>query len=297
MPDRILAAFERRIAVLPLAAVLPGRVVPQAALRTVRFKRIERSMAEIGIIEPLVVAPLRDGIHLLLDGHLRYAVLKATGATQVRCLVATDDEAFTYNKRVNHLATVQEHLMIVRAIEKGVPEEKTARALNVEVGHIRARQTMLNGICPEAIDLLKDKPVAPHAFKALRRMRPVRQIEAAELMISMSNYTASYADLLLAGTQKRDLLHPEKPKRVGGMTPEQIARMEQEMESVHRNFRDVEASFRKDSFDLVLASGYLAKLLRKPEIERFLEQRHPEILEGFQAVVAATSLDPARTAA
>lgn len=297
MTGEVLAAFERRIAVLPLAAILPGRVVPAAAMRTVRFKRIERSMAEIGIIEPLVVAPPRDGIYLLLDGHLRLAVLKATGAAEVRCLVATDDEAFTYNKRVNHLATVQEHLMIVRALERGVPAEKLARALNVEVANIRVRQNMLNGICPEAIDLLKDKPVAPHAFKALRRMRPVRQIEAAELMISASNYTASYADLLLAGTQRRDLLHPEKPKRIGGMTPEQIARMEQEMDSLQRNFKDLEAGFRKDSFDLVLASGYLGKLLRRPEIERFLEQRHPEILEGFRAVVAATSLDPARTAA
>lgn len=297
MTGKILAAFERRIAVLPLAAILPGRVVPAAAMRTVRFKRIERSMAEIGIIEPLVVAPPRDGIYLLLDGHLRYAVLKASGAMEARCLVATDDEAFTYNKRVNHLATIQEHLMIVRAIERGVPEEKLARALNVEVGHIRARQSMLNGICPEAIELLKDKPVAPHAFKALRRMKPVRQIEASELMISASNYSANYADLLLAGTQKRDLLHPEKPKRIGGMTPEQITRMEQEMDSLQRNFRDLETGFRKDSFDLVLASGYLAKLLRKPEIERFLEQRHPEILDGFKTVVAAASLDSTRAAA
>lgn len=54
---------------------------------------------------------------------------------------------------------------------------------------------------------------------------------------------------------------------------------------------------RKVSFDLVLASGYPAKLLCRPEIERFLEQRHSEILEGFKAVLAATSLDSARTAA
>ena len=33
------------------------------------------------------------------------------------CLIADDDEAFTYNKRVNRLATIQEHYMIVKAIE------------------------------------------------------------------------------------------------------------------------------------------------------------------------------------
>jgi ParB-like chromosome segregation protein Spo0J len=38
-------------------------------------------------------------MYLLLDGHIRLEMLKEIGETQVRCLVATDDEAFTYNKR------------------------------------------------------------------------------------------------------------------------------------------------------------------------------------------------------
>lgn len=297
MPDGVRAAFERRIVTLPLDAILPGHLVSEAARRSVKYKRIERSMGEVGIIEPLVVAPARNGVHLLLDGHLRLAVLKSSDAKEVMCLIATDDEAFTYNKRVSHLATVQEHLMIVRALDKGVAAEKLARALNVNVSHVRARQTMLKGVCPEAVDLLKDKRVSPQAFRALRKMRPVRQIEAAELMISAANYSASYAELLVAGTQKRDLLDSEKPKKVSGMTTEQITRIEEEMASVNRNFKELEAGFRKDSFDLVLACGYLGRLLRAPEIERFLEQRHPEILDGFRTVVSAASLDVAKRAA
>jgi len=42
---------------------------------------------------------------------------------------------------------------------------------------------------------------------------------------------------------------------------------------------------------LVVASGFLERLLGKREIERFLETRHPEILENFRSVVQATSLD------
>ena len=33
-------------------------------------------------------------------------------------VIAADDEAYTYNKRINRLATVQEHFMVVRAIER-----------------------------------------------------------------------------------------------------------------------------------------------------------------------------------
>ena len=72
-----------------------------------------------------------------------------------------DDEAYTYNKRINRLATVQEHFMIVRAIERGVSEDKLANALNLDVKAINRRRTLLVGICPEVIELLKDKSVNP----------------------------------------------------------------------------------------------------------------------------------------
>ena len=56
-------------------------------------------------------------------------VLTDLGHPDAACIVADDDEAFTYNKRINRLATIQEHLMIVRAIDRGVSEEKLAKAL------------------------------------------------------------------------------------------------------------------------------------------------------------------------
>jgi hypothetical protein len=34
--------------------------------------------------------------------------------------VSTDDEAFTYNKRISRIAPIQEHRMILKAIERGV---------------------------------------------------------------------------------------------------------------------------------------------------------------------------------
>ena len=88
------------------------------------------------------------GKYLLLDGHLRIDVLKDMGQTDVTCLVSTDDEAFTYNKRVNRLAMIQEHKMILKAIERGVPEERIAKALNVDVQSIRAKAAASGGNLP-----------------------------------------------------------------------------------------------------------------------------------------------------
>ena len=104
----------------------------------------------------------RDEKYLLLDGHLRLAALQDLGQTTVRCLIAEDDESFTYNKRVNRLATVQEHFMILRAVNSGVSEAKLAKALDVDIDQIRRRTNLLREICPEVVEMLKDQPGFEH---------------------------------------------------------------------------------------------------------------------------------------
>ena len=54
--------------------------------------------------------------------------------------------------------------MILKAIERGVSEERIAKALNVDVESIRRKRRLLDGICTEAAEILKDKHIAIHAF-------------------------------------------------------------------------------------------------------------------------------------
>jgi hypothetical protein len=227
---------------------------------------------------------------------MRYCLLLDHGERETRCLIANDDEAFTYNKRINRLATIQEHFMLVRALERGVSEEKLANALNVDIKLIKRRRTMLNGICPEVIDLLKNRSVSPRAFDALQKMKPMRQMEAADLMISAANFTAGYARALLAATRQTDLVQVDRPKKIAGVTPEQMARMEHEMAALHQDFKAVETSYGDDVLHLVIASGYLSKLVNNRAIERYLAQHHPEILSKFKAIISAVSLDQPSTA-
>jgi ParB-like chromosome segregation protein Spo0J len=297
MADPLKIGFEPTVAVLPIAALLPLKIVPDAIKQTSKFRQIATSVSEIGIIEPLVVARSKNqtGRYLLLDGHMRLAALADIAATEVQCLIAADDEAYTYNKRINRLATVQEHLMIVRAIERGVSEDKLANALNLDVKAIKRRRTLLVGICPEVVELLKDKSVNPNSFEVLRKMKPMRQIDAAELMNTAGNFTASYAKALLAATRQADLVKADQPKRIAGMTAEQMARMEREMEKLQKDLRTVESRYGEDVLQLVIASGYLSKLVRNSGIRRYLTQHHAEILTEFNAIIAATSLDQANS--
>lgn len=245
----------------------------------------------MGLVEPLVVSRKcpEAGKVLLLDGHSRLAALLAAGHTEAKCIVAHDDEAFTYNKRVSHLATIQEHYMIMKALAKGASEQKIADALDVDVKAIRARRNMLNGICPEVVELLKSRNVHTGVFAALKRMKPLRQMEATDLMLGAGNLSASYARVLLAGTRPGGLANPDR-KRPSGMTAEQMDRMQREMEAVQADFKEIEDRYGDNVFQLVVATGYVGTLIRNSEIETYLSEHHPEILSQFRSIVSATSL-------
>lgn len=291
MSELVKIAFEQKVLILPIVDLLPTKALPAGVRDTVKYCRIAASVAEVGLIEPLSIARQKDGSYLLLDGHMRLDALRFLGAADAACVVADDDESFTYNKRVNRLATIQEHYMIVRALDRGVPEEKLARALNVDVKVIRQRRHLLAGISPDVAELLKDKPVGHHAFQKLRKMKPIRQLEVAELMVSANNYTVSYAKALLATSKPADLHKPDELKKATGLSAEQMTRLEREMASVSEDYKELEASYGDDMLVLVVASGFLERLLSKPEIESFLARRHPEFLENFRSIVQATSLD------
>ncbi|MFZ1988559.1 MAG: plasmid partitioning protein RepB C-terminal domain-containing protein [Alphaproteobacteria bacterium] len=271
---------------IAIADIQPLRLVASGIKKTQKYLQISTSIREVGIIEPPVVA--RDqgepDKYLLLDGHLRVEVLKDLGETHVDCLISTDDEAFTYNKRVNRLAIIQEHKMILKAVERGASDERIAKALNIEVKTLRLKKQLLIGICSEAADILKDKHVTQKAFSALKKMVPFRQIEAAELMVAMNKYTVSYAESLLAATPQSQLTETSKPKTVKGLTSDQIALMERESANLEREFKIAEQSYGTDHLDLVLAKGYLAKLLGNARVVRYLAQQHQELLSEFQKI-------------
>jgi ParB-like chromosome segregation protein Spo0J len=285
-------SFAQEVLELPLGMILPLRPMTTRITSSRRYARIATSIREVGVIEPLAVTrPNERGQRMLLDGHLRLHALKEQSSETAPCIVADDDEAFTYNKRVNRLATVQEHYMIARALDRGVPARMIAAALGIDEKLVLRRRNLLDGIAPEVVEILKEKPVNARIFDILRKLKPHKQFAAVEMMASMNNFTASYARAILAATRQEDLAKPDKAKKVAGVTPEQMARMERELESLNHDFRAREATFGDDVLQLVLASRYLQRLIENRNVAAYLETRHSDIIAEFRTIVTASTLD------
>jgi hypothetical protein len=275
---------------LPLDRILPVRVIKDPEKSVSRYASIVSSIREIGVIEPLMVYPQKkgnEGFYLLMDGHLRLHALRELRIAEVDCLIAIEDESFTYNARISRLSPIQEHAMIVKAVKDGVPAERIAAALHKDMKDIKERINLLNGIGQETVEMLKDKQIGQSTLQILRRVKPLRQIEIAELMISANNYTRGYAEALLLGTPKDMLVDPSAPRLRTRVSREELARMEMEMETLERDYKVAEDKYSENMLNLTVLLGYVRKLLGNAKIVRFLNTRHSEMLVEFERIAAS----------
>jgi len=284
--------FEMRTIRLALEDISPMRQIKDLHKGVLRYKKILASIKEVGLVEPLVVYPQKDtpGKYLLKNGHLRYVALKELGQTTADCIIATDDECYTYNARISRLPPIQEHRMIVKAVNDGVSLERLAAALNMPIHVVKASMNLLKGIHEQAADLLKDKHISPPAIRLLKKVSGMRQIEIAEMMVTANNFFTGYAEALVLGTAMDQLVNPDEPKKKKGMSAEDIARMESEMESLERDLKTASDNYTENMFTLQTAQTYIKNLLKNAKVVRYLNAYHTEIYSEFETIAAAETV-------
>lgn len=286
----ISAAFEDAMLEIPIELIIPLKQLPTSAQISQKYQLIASTMQKEGLVEAPVVARCGDasGNFLLLDGHVRVEVLKSLGARVVTCLIATDDEAFTYNKRLCRLATIQEHKMILKLVEHGMSEQRIAELMRVDISTLRSKIRLLNGISPEVAELLKDKRCPVASIQLLRQMKPARQLQVAALMVSMNTYTSRFVTTMLETSKQSDRI-AVKNTRAPKLTPEQVEQMQTEMAGLQERIKAIEGSYGTENLKLVLGTGYVSTLLQNARITRFLSQRHKEIHIQFERIAKSVS--------
>lgn len=289
--DTVKVGFERQSLVIPITSLIPLKPFREAVKKTRKYRQILESIQAIGLVEPpaVLVNPNAEDSYFILDGNCRIEALKDLHVPQVECLVAEDDDTFTYNRRINRITAAQDYRMIVKAVEKGVSEEQIAQTLGVQPSTIRRRAKILVGICDEVREMLAEKPCTMKVFELLKEMLPVRQIEAAELMIGNNNYSVLFARALIAATPPNQLIKKESKQSDQSMH-QLMAKQEKELASLQMNIKVIEETFGEDTLLLAVSKGYLKKILTNGRIVYWLSQNHSEYLSEFQAIAEIATL-------
>ncbi|WP_175948130.1 ParB/RepB/Spo0J family partition protein [Burkholderia pyrrocinia] len=279
---------------VPLAVLHASKALPAKVKESAKYAQIRSSVDVIGLVEPVVAIPHSSipGHFSILDGHLRVEALKDLGKAYARCLIAKDDEGLTYNKRVSRVAAIQEHNMILKVYESGVPIDRLAAALGLSAGTIRARFRMLDGVCEEAIRILADKRVPRRVFAILRQMKPFRQIDVAHAMNNLGNYSGKFALAMLETTPDDQLVDGPKGGATKSGAVEAIQRLERELAVLQADTKLLEENYGPDSLKLVVIKSYVTSLLDNARVVRWLAQFRADYLQQLQVIAEVKTLAP-----
>lgn len=281
------AAFERQPVMLRLDALVSSRHLPNNVTSSRKFLQVLASIATVGLVEPVIVARIADdeGRFRILDGRLRAEAVRRLNFTEVLCLVATDDEAYTYNKHISRLTSAQDARMIAKAIERGVSRERIALVLGIDIGTVKRRAELLDGISGEASALLADKPCPATTFNTLKRMKPPRQLQAVELMCGQSNFTSAFARAIVAATPPGQLEQgPGTRKKSENEVMTQLAKLERELATLQATVAQTDERYGIEHLHLTVSAAYVATLVNNERVSHWLNERHPDFAAQFEAI-------------
>ncbi|MBC8752282.1 ParB-like chromosome segregation protein Spo0J [Paraburkholderia sp. WC7.3g] len=284
-------AFESQPVVLQLNALESSRPLPHTATSSIKFLQILASVATVGLVEPLIVVRVADtdDRFRILDGRLRIEAMRRLGMNEALCLIATDDEAYTYNKHISRLTSAQDARMIAKAIEHGVPRERIASVLGIEVNTVKRRARLLDGLSDEAAALLADKACPATTFKALKLMKPSRQMEAVELMCGQGNFTSAFARAIVAATppERLECDAGVRGKR-GKEVAEQLAHLERELATLQTTVAQTDERYGIEHLHLTVSAAYIATLVSNERVSRWLKDHHPDFATQFETISQET---------
>lgn len=269
-----------------ISALRSTRPLPHNVLSGKKFLQVLASVAAVGLIEPVIVTRDTDGsgTYRILDGRLRIEALRRLSRNEATCLIATDDEAYTYNKHVNKLTRAQDARMIAKAIARGVKSERIAAVLGIDVNTVRRRANLLDGICGEAATLLADKNCPVTTFSTLKLMKPLRQMEAAELMCGQGNFTSAFAAAILAATPHDLLTSKASSETSQSELTGQLAKLEHELATLQANVAETDEQYGIEHLHLAVSAAYISTLLNNDAVAEYIGSHYPEYAQELTAI-------------
>jgi ParB family chromosome partitioning protein len=83
--------MSKTVKTLKMASIIPGKYANRLNSEDPDLAALAESIRELGLQNPIVVAPEGDGF-VVVSGHRRYAAMKLTGKSDVECFVEERDD-------------------------------------------------------------------------------------------------------------------------------------------------------------------------------------------------------------
>lgn len=203
---------------LSLSEIEPDRSQPRQTWDDDTLQELAESIAQHGVLQPILVRPTPDGRYQIVAGERRWRASRLAGKTAIPVIIRSlsDLEAMTFalveNLQREDLNPVDEALGYKKLMEvTGMTQEQTAR----QVGRSRsavANSLRLLGLPREALDLLREEKITTGHAKAILAIADDELRVQVARQVAETGMTVRQAEKLCAKPLKQDSLPLPKPK-------------------------------------------------------------------------------------
>ncbi len=203
---------------LPLDEIIPNREQPRKQFDDQALADLSASIAQHGVLQPLLVRPMPDGSYQLVAGERRWRASRMAGLTEVPVVIRDMDEqesaelALIENLQREDLNPMEEAIGYRTLMENyGMTQEQTAQVVN------KSRPAVANALrllqLPEAVaDLVASgKLAAGHARTVLAFEGEEAQIAAANAAVDKGLSVRELEKMAKAAKAKPR--QPKEPKK------------------------------------------------------------------------------------
>ena len=272
-----------RVQKIPISELVPFKDHPFKVVDDEAMLRTTESIAQYGVLTPLIARPLEDGTYEIISGHRRVHAAQAAGLTEVPVIVRDMDDdaatvlmvdsnlqrenilpserAFAYKmkleamKRQGERTDLQEQATSTQVGRK----LETAEMVGKEAGDSRnqvRRYIRLTYLIPEFLDLVDEKKISFNPAVELSYLKPTEQ----EMFLSVMEWSQNAPSLSQAQRLK-------KLSQEGKLTPDAMREIMNEVKK-----GDLErVTFRNETLRKFFPRSYTAQQMQD-QIIKLLEQ-------------------------
>ena len=268
---------------IPISELVPFKNHPFKVVDDEAMLRTTESIAQFGVLTPLIARPLEDGGYEIISGHRRAHAAEAAGLTEVPVIVRDmDDDAATVlmvdsNLQREHILPSERafaYKMKMEAIKhqgertdlqlEGTSSQvetklRSDEKMADEMGQSRAqiqRYIRLTYLIPELLDLVDEKKISFNPAVELSYLKPTEQ----EMFLSVMEWSQNAPSLSQAQRLK-------KLSQEGKLTPDAMREIMNEVKK-----GDLErVTFRNETLRKYFPRSYTAQQMQD-QIIKLLEQ-------------------------
>ena len=247
------------------------------------FQKIKSTIEAVGLVEPLCVYKESSG-YVILDGYLRFKALQELGITTVPCWIHKDKEAYTYNRMVNRLSTIQQSRMLHQSLDT-LDRKTIEQAFGLKNIEYRLATNILNQLHPNVIKAIDKDIISRRCATQLTNVNKERQDQILKEMSSTNDYSISFARALIIKTAPEQRSQKGNNNKPWAGNSEKKRQLVEKLEEIQKRYDFYSNLYRQYSTDLLRLCVYARRLITNETIAAHLDANFPELLARFQRIV------------